>query len=106
MPETQFDDYWRSSTHLSSESLGAIGRENFAYRAPANWAASDIPTLLLAGSTEPRLVHTGMRALHSGRPGSEFEIIEGVGHGVPLERPEWFGERLARFIAGSAANMQ
>ena len=106
IPESQFENYWRSSTSLSADSLAAIGRENFDYRTPSTWGSTSLPTLLIAGSEEPRQLLAGMRALHSSRVGSELEIVDGAGHGVPLERPDWFGDRLARFIAGTAANMQ
>ena len=98
VPDSSFESYWRSSSHLTSASLGAIGRENFSYRAPADWADSTIPTDLIAGSMEPGFVLTGMRELHRLRPSASLEIVEGAGHGVPIERPEWFGERLAAFL--------
>ncbi len=99
IPEELFEHYWRGSQHVSTASLAAIGRENFAYRAPANWGDSRIPTLLIAGGREPRAVADGMRLLEQGRPGTAFELIGDAGHSVPLDRPAWLAERLSRFVA-------
>ena len=31
--------------------------------------------------------------------GSELEIVEGRGHGIYLEAPDWFADRVAAFLA-------
>ncbi|HJM58583.1 MAG: 3-oxoadipate enol-lactonase [Planctomycetes bacterium] len=31
-------------------------------------------------------------------PDATLEIMEGTGHGAPYERPEWFGQRICRFL--------
>ena len=98
VPEEQFEHYWRSSRHVSAQSLAAIGRENFAYRAPAGWGERSIPTLLLAGGREPRAVAQGMRLLQTARPDAEFELVADAGHSVPLDRPAWLAARLERFM--------
>ena len=97
VPAEQFEHYWRGSRHVSTASLAAIGRENFAYRAPADWGEHSIPTLLLAGGREPKAVAQGMRLLRAARPTAEFEIVEDAGHGIPLDRPAWLAARLERF---------
>lgn len=99
IPEELFGHYWRGSQHVSTQSLAAIGRENFSYRAPEDFGDSDIPTLLVAGGTEPKAVAEGMRLLREKRPSAEFELIGDAGHSVPLDRPAWLAERLARFVA-------
>lgn len=97
VPSDQFAQYWRGSQHVSAQSLAAIGRENFAYRAPADWGERSIPTLLIAGGREPRAVAQGMRLLQAARPEAEFELVADAGHNVPFDRPAWLAARLERF---------
>ncbi|RMF23023.1 MAG: hypothetical protein D6760_06230 [Deltaproteobacteria bacterium] len=41
----------------------------------------------------------GSVILHRAIACSELEIVPGRGHGVYLEDPDWFAERLRRFLA-------
>ena len=98
VPSDRFEHYWRGSRHVSTQSLAAIGRENFAYRAPADWGEGSIPTLLIAGGREPRPVAQGMRLLQAARPTAEFELVADAPHGIPFDRPAWLAGRLERFV--------
>jgi pimeloyl-ACP methyl ester carboxylesterase len=53
------------------------------------------PTLVIAGAQDRLRSLDEARELHDGIPGSDFSVIEGTGHMIPLEAPE----RLAALIA-------
>ena len=36
-----------------------------------------------------------------GTPGSEIAIVNGCGHGIPLQRPEWFSKRVTHWLSKS-----
>jgi pimeloyl-ACP methyl ester carboxylesterase len=39
--------------------------------------------------------------IHAALPGSTVEIINGCGHGIPLQRPDWFNARVAAWLSAS-----
>jgi pimeloyl-ACP methyl ester carboxylesterase len=52
--------------------------------------------LVIAGAQDRLRSLDEARELHDGIPGSDFLVIEGTGHMIPLEAPK----RLAELIAG------
>ncbi|MFD7306665.1 alpha/beta fold hydrolase [Promicromonospora sp. NPDC059942] len=97
--DEMFDDYLRTARSLSATDLVALTRANAAFRVPEAWADFPGQALLLAGGAEPRALVRGMRNLHRSLPGSELEVVAGAGHGLPLQRPAWFTERLLDWLA-------
>ena len=37
--------------------------------------------------------------ISSALPGSELNVVEGCGHGIPFQKPEWFAQRVAGWLA-------
>lgn len=99
VPDALFDDYLRTVRALPTADLVALLAENATFRAPAAWPDFPGRALLLAGSREPLALVRGMRTLHERLPGTELEVVPGAGHGLPLERPEWFTARLLAFLS-------
>ncbi|MFI6423610.1 alpha/beta fold hydrolase [Promicromonospora sp. NPDC050880] len=99
VPDDLFDDYLRTVRSVSTADLVALLSANGAFRIPAAWSDYPGPALLLAGDREPRALVRGMQALHQALPSAELEIVPGAGHGLPLQRPGWFTERLLGWLA-------
>ncbi|MGW2090599.1 alpha/beta fold hydrolase [Promicromonospora sukumoe] len=97
--DDMFDDYLRTARSLSAADLVAMTTANAAFRIPETWAVFPGQALLLAGGAEPRALVRGMRDLHDRLPGSELEIVPGAGHGLPLQRTQWFNQRLLDWLA-------
>ena len=98
LDESMFDDYLRTARSLSTASLVAMTTANAAFRIPEAWSAFPGPALLLAGDAEPRPLVRGMRELHRRLPGAELEVVAEAGHGLPLQHPEWFTQRLLDWL--------
>lgn len=96
--DEMFDDYLRTARSLSAADLVALTTANAAFRVPEAWAGFPGEALLLAGDAEPRPLVRGMRELHRRLPGSELEIVADAGHGLPLQHPAWFTERLLGWL--------
>ncbi len=60
-------------------------------------AAVSAPTLVVVGEKD-FLGVGGSVIIHRAIPGSELEIVPGRGHGIYLEDPDWFADRLRRFV--------
>jgi pimeloyl-ACP methyl ester carboxylesterase len=53
----------------------------------------------LVGRRERALMRDSAAAVHAALPGSELEAVAGCGHGIPLQRPEWFDARVADWLS-------
>ena len=90
------------------ETMARISPAAYCIGARAVWLADQcdrakkiaVPTLVLCGSedkvTPPALSQQLVRLI----PGAEFELIEGAGHIVNLEKPLEFNQSLDRFLRG------
>jgi pimeloyl-ACP methyl ester carboxylesterase len=58
-----------------------------------------LPSLVIWGSADPVIPIEHGRGAHEAMPGSRLEVLDGVGHFPQLERPYYFSELLAEFIA-------
>jgi 3-oxoadipate enol-lactonase len=58
------------------------------------------PCLVLAGAKDELVGLAAPRRLAEGIAGASFEVIEGAGHDVTLERPEVCPDRVRRFVGG------
>lgn len=96
--DAMFDDYLRTARSLSAGDLVAMTTANAAFRIPKAWSRFPGAALLLAGGAEPRALVRGMRELHRRLPGSDLEVVAGAGHGLPLQHPRWFNQRLLAWL--------
>lgn len=94
VPEALVPDYVRTSQKLSRDTLVTTVGENIRFTPPAGWAKFPGRALIMFGSREAEIVKASGRVLHEALPGSEVEMVVGCGHGIPLERPVWFANRL------------
>ncbi len=62
----------------------------------------DVPVLWIAGENDPKFVDLAGRAVER-IPQGELAIAPGAGHRVPWENPEWFVEKVSRFLLRSEA---
>lgn len=94
IPDDLIDEYVRTSAALSASTLTTVVGDNIRFTAPAGWRGYTGSALLLAGADERRIVTESARELHRQLPGSELRIVDGCGHGIPLQRPEWLAQTL------------
>lgn len=98
IPAEHLDDYVQTSAGISRETLlNAVG-ENLRFEPPTGWRSFPGAALILAGSRERSLMARSAAVLHDARPQSTFEIVDGCGHGIPLQRPEWFAQRVETWM--------
>ncbi|MCH1882955.1 alpha/beta hydrolase [Agrococcus sp. ARC_14] len=103
VPAALMPEYLADSARITKATLLASVGENLRFTVPPGWARSGDagPTsLVVVGSRERALMRDSARVLHESRPGSGLRIVEGVGHGLPLQRPDdlarLIDQRLAR----------
>lgn len=94
IPDSLIDDYLRTSGALEGSTLTRMVGDNIRFTIPAAWSAYPGSALILAGADERRTVTESARTLQRKLPGSEIELVDGCGHGIPLQRPQWLASRL------------
>ncbi|MGM7671834.1 alpha/beta fold hydrolase [Microbacterium sp. A93] len=102
IPPELLDDYLRTSSTVSRDTLLAAVGENIRFTIPARWGAFPGHALILAGSKEQGIMRSSAEALHDALPHSTGEIVEGAGHGVPLQKPVWLARRLDEWFVEAA----
>lgn len=94
IPPELLDHYLHASARISKQTLLAAVGENIRFTIPSRWRAFPGSALILAGSRERQFMQTSARSLHNALPGSVLEIVEGVGHSIPLRRADWLAGRI------------
>ncbi|MBH0081996.1 alpha/beta fold hydrolase [Salinibacterium sp. SWN167] len=98
VPPHQIEDYIETSAGVTKQSLLAAVGENMRFELPAEWSTFDGRVLVMAGTKERRLMHESAAAIHEAQPSSTLTLVEGCGHGIPLQRPDWFGDRVREWL--------
>lgn len=94
VPDELLDDYVRTSAAISRETLLRSVEENLRFTPPATWRSYPGAASILVGAAEKPLMKRSATALHTALPHSDLQVVDGCGHGIPLQRPAW----LARHI--------
>lgn len=67
------------------------------------YLAQEVPTLIVWGDRDGVIPVTHAHAAHELIPGSQLEVFEGVGHFLPVERPERLADVVSAFVASTEA---
>lgn len=102
IPPEYFDAYFRDSVRIAGKDVFMrIMNENLQMSIPKKLAARpEIPTLLLYGQHEPRVMQQSAEALHERLPYSHVKIISGAKHGFNLTMPDIFNGIIDEFLSG------
>lgn len=94
IPEESMDDYLRTSAGITRETLLASVGQNIGFVPPAGWASFPGTALVVVGARERPLMLRSAERLHEALEGSALEVVEGCGHGIPLQKPQWLAKRI------------
>jgi pimeloyl-ACP methyl ester carboxylesterase len=103
VPESLLPAYVDDSARISRATLVASVGENLRFTPPAGWAVPRSPALVVVGARERGLMRDSARILHAARSGSELRIVDGVGHGLPLQRAALMAGMLDERLVARAA---
>ncbi len=102
VPPGLMEQYIRTSAGISrSTMVGAVG-ENLRFQIPDGWSRFPGDALIMVGDRERFLMRRSAEALHEALPGSELDVVDGCGHGIPFQKQEWFAQRVAGWLASSS----
>lgn len=101
VPPELMEQYVRTSAGISrSTMVGSVG-ENLRFQIPDGWSRFPGDALIMVGERERSLMRRSAEALNGALPGSELEVVDGCGHGIPFQKPEWFAQRVVGRLASS-----
>lgn len=98
VPAHLLEEYISTSAGITKETLLAAVGDNLRFRLPDEWALFPGRALIMVGGRERRLMRESAAAIHAAHPRSELSVVDGCGHGIPLQRPEWFTDRVVRWL--------
>lgn len=104
IPPRLMEDYIATSAAITVPTLLAAVGDNIAFRVPSGWSSFAGSALVMVGSTERRLMRDSAEAIRAALPTCALEMVSGCGHGIPLQRPEWFAERISAWLAEGPAH--
>lgn len=90
IPPHMMEDYITTSARMTKETILAAVGENLRFTLPDAWPTFRRRVLVLAGGRKRRLMLDSAGVIHTDLPGSNLTIVDGCGHGIPLQRAEWF----------------
>ncbi len=67
--------------------------------------AVEIPTVVIHGDCDPLLQPEGARATAEAIAGAELDMVEGMGHDLPVELYERFADRIAGLVQRADADV-
>ncbi|PRB19179.1 alpha/beta fold hydrolase [Microbacterium sp. MYb62] len=100
IPAELMTDYVRTSAGISRETLLRSVEENLRFVPPAAWGRFPGAASILVGAEEKTLMKRSAAALHAALPSSAHEVVDGCGHGIPLQRPAWLAQRIESWLDG------
>ncbi|WP_308729054.1 alpha/beta hydrolase [Arthrobacter sp. MYb227] len=98
LPPELMEDYLDTSANITKATLLAAVGDNMRFELPAAWSEFPGQALVMVGRRERALMRDSAAAIHTALPGSEIEIVDGCGHGIPLQRSDWFNGRVADWL--------
>lgn len=98
IPPSLMEDYITTSRDLTRESMLTAVGHNMRFQIPPGWSTFSGSSLVMVGQNERSLMRDSAVAIHKARPAGELEIVRNAGHGIPLQRPEWFNDRLLAWL--------
>jgi pimeloyl-ACP methyl ester carboxylesterase len=99
IPPHLMEDYISTSAGITKSTLLAAVGNNLRFELPSAWSEFQGRALVMVGREERPLMRDSAAIIHAALSGSELEVVDGCGHGIPLQRPEWFGDRVAGWLA-------
>lgn len=99
IPPELLNDYVDTSSGISKATLLAAVEQNMRFVLPEAWSRFPGRALIMVGRKERAVMLESAAVIHAALPSSELEIVQGSGHGIPLQHPDWFNSRVADWLA-------
>lgn len=97
VPVQYYDQFAADTRLLTTEAFTHVTRENMRF-SPPDLKNANVPTLVLIGQKEPKIMRDSAKDLLKALPQAEGHIVPNVGHNWSLEAPELFAKVVRAWI--------
>lgn len=84
---------------MSMAAYKAIYREAAEFEVPASLASVDVPTLIVAGGNETKIIKDAVADISQLMPNAQGLLAPGLGHGWNVQNPDWFNAMVRAWIS-------
>lgn len=93
-------DLRETVTTLTDDGIMRMVAENQRFRVPPGLERCAVPTLIIVGSKEPKVMRDSARAAAAAVPGAQGAFARGLGHVWNLEDPDRFSALVRAWLTG------
>lgn len=98
--EEYFESYYNESCQMERQTLVRIIKENMSFELPAEFSKASGKILVTVGEKEKAVMKKSASKIVNVNEKCTGVIISGVGHGVPLSKPDLFNQMIEKWING------
>lgn len=96
--EDYFEKYYNESCQMKQQTLVRIMKENLSFALPETFSEAKVKILVTVGEKERKMMKKSATTLTNHHQQCTAILIDGVGHGAPLENPNLFNRILERWL--------
>jgi pimeloyl-ACP methyl ester carboxylesterase len=100
VPDEYFEDFRRDTAALTIDGFVRMTLANGNNHVPPNLQAVTVPTLLLVGEKELKIMKESVRDLLAAMPSAQGYVVSGAIHNWSLQLPDLFTQTVRAWIAG------
>jgi pimeloyl-ACP methyl ester carboxylesterase len=100
IPARYFPQFADDTRRLTAASFTHITTENMRFRLPPGLDRVTVPTLVVVGEKEPKLMRQSARDLVAALPQARGVVAQGVGHNWSFQAPDRFTRLVRAWITG------
>jgi len=98
--EEYFEKYYNESCQMERNTLVRILKENMSFEIPAGFSEAKGKILVTLGEKEKAIMKKSASEIVNCNENCTGVIISGIGHGVPLSKPDLFNQIIEKWING------
>ena len=98
--EEYFERYYNESCHMKRNTLVRILKENMSFQIPTKFKETKGKILVTVGEKERAIMKKSAFEIVNCNENCTGVIISGIGHGVPLSKPDLFNQIIEKWING------
>ncbi len=98
IPDRYFAPFAKDTRRLTAASFTHITPENMSFRLPPGLGQVTVPTLVVVGEKEPKMMRQSARDLVAALPRARGVVASGVGHNWSFQAPDRFTRMVRAWI--------
>jgi pimeloyl-ACP methyl ester carboxylesterase len=102
VPEEYFEEFRRDTAQMTIDGFVRVTLANGNNHLPPNLQAVTVPTLLLVGEKELKIMKESVRDLLAVMPSAQGYVVSGAIHNWSLQLPDLFMQTVRAWITGQA----